>query len=194
MVSPLPGRLSLVVRRAGAATAALAVAAASIPASARAKPPARPARDGHRPAPLVKRRGSQKIAAAPLRIELAPGPVLGFGRQVVRLGVLPLADAPRLDVKITALRGLAVARGNPASTVVARSGQPVTEDLVLAVVGPGEQKLVVTAMMRYPDGQQHGGAAVWVFNPQPHRMTDLHPGSRISVDEEGNKTLEIPAK
>jgi len=140
-------------------------------------------------------KGSTKITA-PVDIEIIPQPDPGPGRRRVRIVARPSVDAAQLTLDVTAESGLALA-GAPASwTLPARAGEEVVREVDLAVSGPGELRLVVTATVKYGDDFTQSGIQVFAFNPSPESGGALTKSFIPSVpNQPGGRTIvEVPAR
>lgn len=130
----------------------------------------------------------------PLRIRLSPGQVLAPDRQEAAILVTPLADAGRLQVRVTADDGLMIADGAPEIEIpVDASRTPARVELILSAVPSGQRRLLVRATLTLPDGTEQSAVALWAAERRERPVTANHPGSRIVRGPDGREVLEIPS-
>jgi len=138
-------------------------------------------------------RGGGKITA-PVEIEVVPQADPAAGTRRVRIVARPTVDAASLSIDVAAEDGLTLA--NPAAatwTGVAHAGQEVVRELDVAVAGPGELRLVITATIRHAGGTSQTGLHTFAFNPAPEDGAAKR-GLRIPTDPGGRLIVEVPAR
>jgi hypothetical protein len=168
---------------------ALCTLAAAVPAAL----PAQPA-DAHAP---VRVTGLSTKVTAPVDVQIVPLPEPGPGRRRVRIVARPDVDAASLTIDVSAESGLVLASPADGSwTVPARAGEEVAREVELAVSGPGELRLVVTATVKHGEDFTQTGIHVFAFEPGPAAdaalAKSLLPG--VSTDPGGRTILEVPAR
>jgi hypothetical protein len=108
--------------------------------------------------------------------------------------VTPGVNAKRIEVEIRAWDGLGVAQGRLRWPATARAGVAVSEDLILAVRGTGERRLLITATLVFADGTRLSGVENVLFNPRPRGAVEAPTaGGRAVTTPAGEQLLEIPA-
>lgn len=165
-------------------------------ALAAAVPAALPAQPGDARVP-VRLTGASTKVTAPVDVQIVPLPDPGPGRRRVRIVARPEVDAPSLTIDVTAESGLALAVPAEGTwTVPARAGEEVAREVELAVSGPGELRLVVTATVKHGEDFTQTGIHVFAFEP------GVAPGGALAksllpaapTDPGGRVILEVPAR
>jgi hypothetical protein len=137
-------------------------------------------------------KGGAKLTA-PVDIEILPQPDPGPGRRRVRIVARPSVDATSLSIEVAAESGLSLAA--PVTwTFAARAGEEVVREVDLAVSGPGELRLVVTATVKHGDDFTQSGIHVFAFNPSPENGGALTKGFVPATDPGGRTIVEVPAR
>jgi hypothetical protein len=132
---------------------------------------------------------------APVVVEILPLPDPGPGLRRVRIVARPSVDAAQVTIDVAAESGLALTGPVASWTLPARAGEELVREVDLAVRGPGELRIVVTATVKYGDDFTQSGIEVFAFNPGPESGGALTK-SLIPVaptDPGGRTVLEIPA-
>ncbi|HEU4880926.1 MAG TPA: hypothetical protein VFT45_01740 [Longimicrobium sp.] len=131
---------------------------------------------------------------APVEIEITPLADPAPGRRRVRVVARPSVDAASLAIEVSADEGLALAPGTSGTwTGVAQAGQEVVRELDLVVSGAGEQRVMVSATVKYGDEFTQTGIEEVALNPS--RSAGLTKGFRPAATDPGGRTIvEIPAK
>lgn len=137
-------------------------------------------------------RGDGKVTA-PVEIEVVPQADPGPGMRRVRIVARPTVDAASLAVDVAAEAGLSLAHpADAAWTAPARAGEEVVRDVDLAVSGPGELRLVITATVKHEGGMSQTGLHTFAFNPAPDDGAAKR-GLRIPTDPGGRVIVEVRA-
>lgn len=175
----------------------LLLAAAAPAAEARAQ-----AAGPHAAAPsqarvIVRVGGAAAKVTAPVEVQIAPLPDPGPGRRRVRITARPTVDAASFSLDVAAESGLALA--DPAAAAwrgQARAGEEVTREVDLAVTGPGELRLVVTAAIEHGGGVAQTGIHVFAFHPAQSPDAALTKNLRPAraTDPGGRTIVEVPAQ
>lgn len=163
---------------------------------AAAAPSALPAQRADAHAPLRLTGASTKVTA-PVDVQIVPLPDPGPGRRRVRIVARPDVDAPSMTIDVSAESGLALA--SPADgtwTVPARAGEEVAREVELAVSGPGELRLVVTATVKHGEDFTQTGIHVFAFEPSVAPAGALAKSllPAAPTDPSGRTILEVPAR
>lgn len=145
----------------------------------------------------VRLAGAHPKVTAPVEVVITPLPAPAEGRRRVRITARPSVDAVSLSLDVAAESGLALA--DPAAvawTGPARAGEEVSRDVDLAVAGPGELRLVVTATIKHGDDVVQTGIHEYAFNPAAAEgaLTKSLLRSRAAATDPGGRTIvEVPA-
>lgn len=130
---------------------------------------------------------------APVEIEVVPLADPAPGMRRVRIVALPTVDAASLSIDVAAEAGLEVRDPAQAAwTVVARQGEEVSRELDLAVTGPGELRLVITATVKHEGGTSQTGLSTFAFNPAPEDGAAKR-AFRVPTDPGGRVIVEVRA-
>jgi hypothetical protein len=143
---------------------------------------------------IVRVTKSLKVTA-PVVVEILPQPDPAPGVRRVRIVARPSVDAAQMTIDVAAESGLSLRE--PASwTVPLRAGEELVRELDVAVTGPGELRLVVTATVKYGDDFTQSGIHVFAFNPSPESGGALTKSFVPSVPNQpgGRTILEVPAR
>jgi hypothetical protein len=144
------------------------------------------------PGPIRVVRGDGKVTA-PVEIEVVPQADPGPGMRRVRIVARPTVDAASLAIDVAAEAGLSLADPAEAAwTAPARLGEEVVRDVDLAVSGPGELRLVITATVKHEGGMSQTGLHTFAFNPAPEDGAAKR-GLRIPTDPGGRVIVEVRA-
>lgn len=170
--------------------AATAAAAPHAGAQADAAPPAHG---------IVRLAGASGKLTAPVEVVITALPEPGPGRRRVRITARPSVDAASLSLDVAAESGLALADpAAPAWTGPARAGEETVREVDLAVSGPGELRLIVTATIKHGDDVVQTGVHEFAFNPAPQADAALTKSLRRArgpaTDPGGRTIVEVPAK
>lgn len=141
--------------------------------------------------------GPGEKVTAPVEIEIVPQADPAPGRRRVRIIATPGVDAASLTMEVSADSGLALAPGTTATwTGAARSGEAVVREVDLVVSGAGEQRLVVTATVKYGGDFTQSGIHEFALNPSAAtRSAAFAKGVRAPATDPGGRTvIEVPAK
>lgn len=148
---------------------------------------------------LVRLTGASTKVTAPVEVAITALPEPGPGRRRVRITARPSVDAASLSLDVSAESGLALA--DPAATSwtgPARVGEETVHEVDLAVSGPGELRLIVTATVKHGDDVVQTGIHEFAFNPAPSADTSLIKSfGRVrapATDPGGRTIVEVPAK
>ena len=137
-------------------------------------------------------RGEGKVTA-PVEIEVVPQADPAPGMRRVRIIARPSVDAASLSIDVAAEAGLSLSDPAAASwTAPARIGEEVVHDLDLAVSGPGELRLVITATVKHEGGISQTGLHTFAFNPAPDDGAAKRT-LRIPTDPGGRVIVEVRA-
>lgn len=135
----------------------------------------------------VRLTGANAKVTIPVEITVTAAP---NDAQRLHLVARPRVDAKTLTLTVAVEDGLALVSA-PEWSVAATMGVEAPRDLEVRVVGPGEQRVVVTATLTFDDGSTESGVEVFVLNPAPPvrgfaRMADPSvvrgPGGRAVVE------------
>jgi hypothetical protein len=173
-----------------AVLAATALAAPHAGAQADAAPPA------HGTARLA---GASTKVTAPVEVVITALPEPGPGRRRVRITARPSVDAASLSLEVSAESGLALADPAPTAwTGPARAGEETVREVDLAVSGPGELRLIVTATLKHGGDVVQTGVHEFAFNPAAPADAALTKGlgrGRAPATDPGGRTIvEVPAR
>jgi hypothetical protein len=145
----------------------------------------------------VRLAGPGAKVTAPVDIEIVALPDPGPGRRRVRIVARPGVDAASLSIEVSADGGLALAPGTAGTwTGAAQAGQEVVREVGLVVSGAGEQRVMVSATVKYGDDFTQTGIEEFALNPSAAvRSTVLTKGFRPAATDPGGRTIvEVPAK
>jgi hypothetical protein len=149
--------------------------------------------------PAVRLAGGSTKVRAPVEVVITALPEPGAGRRRVRISARPSVDAASLSLDVAAESGLSLA--DPAAagwTAPARAGEEVVREVDLAVSGPGELRLIVTATVKHGDDVVQTGIHEFAFNPAPAADAALTKNlgrARAAATDPGGRTIvEVPAK
>jgi hypothetical protein len=148
---------------------------------------------------IVRLAGAAGKVTAPVEVVITALPEPGPGRRRVRIMARPSVDAASLSLDVSAESGLALA--DPAATAwtgPARAGEETVREVDLAVSGPGELRLIVTATVKHGDDVVQTGIHEFAFNPAPSAdaLTKSFGRARAAAatDPGGRTIVEVPAK
>ncbi|HYW13754.1 MAG TPA: hypothetical protein VE871_17460 [Longimicrobium sp.] len=148
---------------------------------------------------MVRLVGAWGKVTAPVEVVITALPEPGPGRRRVRITARPSVDAASLSLDVSAESGLAL--GDPAATAwtgPARAGEAVVREVDLAVSGPGELRLIVTATVKHGDDVVQTGIHEFAFNPAPSADALIKSFGRAraaaATDPGGRTIVEVPAK
>lgn len=146
---------------------------------------------------IVRLAGGSTKVTAPVEVVITPLPDPGPGRRRVRVTARPSVDAASLSLDVAAESGLSLA--DPAAAVwtgPARMGEETVRDVDLAVSGPGELRLIVSATIKHGDDVVQTGIHVFAFNPAAAPEAALTKSLRRApaTDPGGRTIVEVPAK
>lgn len=168
---------------------ALCALAAAVPAALSAQPA-----DARTPVRLT---GASTKVTAPVDVRIVPLPDPASGRRRVRIVARPDVDAASLTIGVSAESGLALAAPAQGTwTVPARAGEEVAREVDLAVSGPGELRLVVTATIEHGEDFTQTGIHVFAFEPSAASDAALARSvlPAAPTDPGGRVILEVPAR
>jgi hypothetical protein len=142
----------------------------------------------------VRLSGAGDKVTAPVEIEITPLPDPAPGRRRVRVVARPSVDAASLAIEVSADDGLALAPGTAGTwTVAAQAEQEVVRELDLVVSGTGEQRVMVSATVKYGADFTQTGIEEVALNAV--RSAGLTKGFRPAATDPGGRTIvEVPAK
>jgi hypothetical protein len=146
---------------------------------------------------IVRVTGASTKVTAPVEVVITALPDPAPGRRRVRIAARPSVDAASLSLDVAAESGLVLADPAAAAwTAPARMGEEVTREVELAVAGPGELRLVVTATIKHGDDVVQTGIHEFAFNPAD--TLEAAPTKSLSrarpTDPGGRTIVEVPAK
>jgi hypothetical protein len=104
---------------------------------------------------------------APLEIRMTPLPrdkKDAEGQRRLRVSVTPRVDAPRLEVTVTLPAGVSLVRGETRWQAPARARVAQTHELMLNVPATGEQRVVASARLVFPNSPPMARAVGYTFN------------------------------
>lgn len=131
----------------------------------------------------------------PVVVEILPQPDPAPGMRRVRIVARPSVDAEQMTIDVAAESGLALTGPAASWTLPARAGEEVVRELDLAVSGPGELRIVVTATIKYGDDFTQSGIEVFAFNPGPESgALTKSLVATPATDPGGRLIIEIPAR
>ncbi|HVH13669.1 MAG TPA: hypothetical protein VM759_11480, partial [Longimicrobium sp.] len=112
--------------------------------------------------------GASAKVTAPVEVVITPLPDPGAGWRRVRITARPTVDAASLSVDVAAESGLTLADpATAAGPAPAVAGEEIVREVDLAVSGPGELRLVVTATIKHGDDVVQTGIHMFAFHPAP---------------------------
>jgi hypothetical protein len=134
---------------------------------------------------------------APVQVELTALPREkkdAEAQRRLRVSVTPRIDAPRLEVSVTLPPGVSLVRGETHWQAPARARVTQKRDLLLDVPKTGEQRVVATARVLFPQSLPMSRAASYTFNA-PHASGRPETGAAPTAGlKEPSTVPTIPVK
>lgn len=151
--------------------------------------------DGEPVRAIVRLTGASAKVTAPVEVVITPLADPVAGRRRVRITARPTVDAASLSMDVAAESGLALADPAAATwTAPAVAGEEIVREVDLAVSGPGELRLVVTATIKHGDDVVQTGIHMFAFNPAPDAALTKSFVRARATDPGGRTIVEVPAQ